>query len=118
MEQPVCSNQDSFVVGRQSIDNVIGYKEVIHSINKRKRKKGAMIIKLDMEKAYDRMEWDYVEKTLIDAGFPRSLVDLVIKCIRTGSCRLLRNGDATKSIHPSRGLPQGDPPVSISVRAV
>lgn len=105
----ICSNQVSFVAGRQSIDNVIVCKEVIHSINQRKVRKGAMIIKLDMEKAYDRMEWNYVEETMINAGIPRMLVDISMNCIRMGSCRLLWNGEVTEAINPSRGIRQGDP---------
>lgn len=48
-------NQASFVPGRQSVDNVVVCQEMLHTIGLNKGKKGVMIIKLDLEKAYDRM---------------------------------------------------------------
>lgn len=46
--------QSSFVPGRQITDNVLTYQEVIHSMRKKTRKKGIMLLKIDLEKAYDR----------------------------------------------------------------
>lgn len=48
--------QSSIIQGRQGIDNVVEVREALHSINLRKGKKGSMVIKLDLDKAYDRME--------------------------------------------------------------
>lgn len=101
--------QASFVPGCPSIDNVVVCKEIVHSMKHTKAKKGSFVIKLDMEKAYDRLEWTFIESTLIDAGIPTSLVTVIMKMISSGSCRLLWNGEVTDSIRSSRGLRQGCP---------
>lgn len=48
--------QSSFVPGRQIIDNIVVVQEMIHTMRNRKVGKGLMLIKLDLEKAYDRLD--------------------------------------------------------------
>lgn len=67
------------------------------------------MIKLDMEKTYDRMEWAFVEENLRDASLPKKMISVIMKLIKKSSCRLFWNGEATDIIRPSRGLRQGDP---------
>lgn len=73
--------QSSFITGRQSTDNFIACQEVIHSLSKKKGNKGGMVIKLDLEKTYDRMEWSFVQNTLIDAGLLSSLIRVIMNCV-------------------------------------
>ena len=54
----------SFVPGRHIIDNIVIAQEVIHSMCKKTGKKGFMAIKVDLEKAYDRLNWDFIYETL------------------------------------------------------
>lgn len=105
----VAPNQASFIPGRQSIDNVIICQEVIHSLKYSKAKKGGMILKLDLEKAYDRMEWRFIEETLRDASLPTMMISTIMGLLQKSSCRLLWNGELTDQIRPTRGLRQGDP---------
>ena len=49
--------QGAFVPGRVIQDNTIIAQEVIHAVKNSKGKQGYMALKMDMEKAYDRMEW-------------------------------------------------------------
>lgn len=74
-----------------------------------KARRGAAIIKVVLDKAYDRMEWGFVDQTLEDAGLPVKLRDVIMQSISHGSCRLIWNGETTEIIKPSRGLRQGDP---------
>lgn len=74
-----------------------------------KSKRGATTIKLNLEKAYDRLKWSFIEETLCDAGIPTKLLGVIMKIVSSGSCRLLRNGEVTESIKTNRGLRQGDP---------
>lgn len=101
--------QASFVSGRQSVDNVVMCQEFVHSMRLSKARKGSVIIKLDLDKAYDRLEWDFIEDTMLDAGLPQSLVLVIMRMVRTGSCRLVWNGELADVIRPSRGLRQGCP---------
>lgn len=107
------SFQTSFIPGRQGINNFAVYQEVIHTLKYTKAKRGGMVLKLDMEKAYDRMEWRFVKETLLDAGLPRRMVSVIMNILsesscRLSSCRLFWNGEATKTIRPTRGFRQGD----------
>lgn len=74
-----------------------------------KAKRGTTAIELDLEKAYNRLEWDFLEETLRDAGLPERLVAVIMRIVPSGSCRLLWNGEITDEIRPSRGLRQGCP---------
>ncbi|QHO25231.1 Putative ribonuclease H protein [Arachis hypogaea] len=68
-----------------------------------------MAIKIDLEKAYDRLKWCFVEETLADIGLPQNLVNLILSCISTPKMRILWNGEELEEFTPSRGIRQGDP---------
>lgn len=68
-----------------------------------------MAVKIDLEKAYDRLNWDFIKETLEDIGLPREFVNMVWHCISSSSMRVLWNGEALDEFHPSRGIRQGDP---------
>lgn len=68
-----------------------------------------MALKMDLEKAYDRLEWDFVVWTLNAAGFPPRMVSVIKECISTSSLKILWNGGITEEFRPSRGIRQGDP---------
>ncbi|KAL4367435.1 hypothetical protein GQ457_05G028150 [Hibiscus cannabinus] len=83
--------------------------EVIHSMC---RKKGAtkwMVIKVDLEKAYDRLEWNFIEDTLLDLGLPRVFVSWIMVCVRSVSMQVIWNGNVTDCFAPSHGIRQGGP---------
>lgn len=61
--------QSSFIPGRLSTDNIVVVQEEVHSMRRKKGRKGWMLLKLDLEKAYDRIRWDFLEDTLKAAGF-------------------------------------------------
>ena len=82
----------------------------MHTIAKRKQgKEGLMAIKLDMSKAYDQVEWDYLEVIMRKMGFSESWISLVMMCVTTVSCEVLINGEPKGKIKPSSGLRQADP---------
>lgn len=69
--------QCSFVPGRHMVDNAIILQEVIHSMAHHKGSKGYMIIKLDLEKAYDRLEWSFIKRSLHELHLPEHLVEVI-----------------------------------------
>lgn len=102
-------HQCSFIKGRQSCDNIIIAQEAIHTMRRKKTGRSYMAIKVDMEKAFDRLDWDFIEQTLHIIGLDNKLIRIIVNCISTTSLRVLWNGEGTETFRPSRGVRQGDP---------
>uniref|UniRef100_A0A2N9HP80 Reverse transcriptase domain-containing protein n=1 Tax=Fagus sylvatica TaxID=28930 RepID=A0A2N9HP80_FAGSY len=112
--RPILSNlispyQTAFVPGRRGVDNVVIAQELIHTIYKKKGRVGHFMLKIDLEKAYDRIEWSFIREILLLFKFPMSLVNLILECISSSSSTILFNGGQMEEFQPSRGIRQGDP---------
>ncbi|XP_074318679.1 uncharacterized protein LOC141655501 [Silene latifolia] len=105
----ISENQSGFVPGRQISDNIIVFQETIHTMRRKKGKKAYMAIKIDLEKAYDRLRWSFIENTLKDMYFPQLLVDTIMNCVTSTRMQVLWNGEPTEKFIPTRGVRQGDP---------
>lgn len=68
-----------------------------------------MLIKLDLEKAFDRLEWGFIRQVLTFFNFPPLWINLIMSCVSTPSIAILFNGGMTDSFTPTRGICQGDP---------
>ena len=67
-----------------------------------------MAIKIDLEKAYDRLEWSFIRDTLALFKFSNHLTSLIMSCVSTSSISMLYNGGALEPFLPSRGIKYGD----------
>ncbi|KAM1294906.1 hypothetical protein ACFX1Q_015702 [Malus domestica] len=102
--------QSAFVSGRQIQDNIGIAHEMFHFLHLRKAKyKFEMGIKLDMHKAYDRVEWDFLEAVMERMGFCSLWRNLVMGCVKTVDFAVILNGQPGRKFTPSRGIRQGDP---------
>lgn len=91
------------------VDNVIIVQELVHSMSKKKGREGCMTIKIDLEKAYDRLEWSFIRDTLYLYKFPSHFTSLIMSCVSSSIVSVLFNGSALDPFQPSRGIRRGDP---------
>ena len=110
LPEVVSKSQSASVPGRLITDNVLVAFELMHHINqKRKGKDGQMAIKLDMIKAFDRVEWECLARIMQKLEFHDRWISIIMMCISTVSYSVLINGKPKGEIIPSRGIRQGDP---------
>ncbi|KAK4254083.1 hypothetical protein QN277_009512 [Acacia crassicarpa] len=110
MDKIISPNQRAFVAGRMIQDNIILVHEAFHYLkHKKKGSKWEFALKIDMNKAYDRIEWDFLAAVMLRMGFCRRWVSWVMECITSVAFHLKINGRPVSSFKPERGIRQGDP---------
>lgn len=101
--------QSSFIPSRLTTDNIIVAQEIVHSLQRKKGKLGGCVAKINLEKAYDRVEWTFLRQILTVTGFQAPLQDLIMNIVTSTSLRVCWNGELLPTFHPSQSLCQGDP---------
>ena len=99
--------QGAFVEGRQILDAVLIANEAIDSTLK--NNESAILCKLDIEKAYDNVDWTFILTVMQKMGFGEKWIRWIKWCISTASFSVLVNGTPTGFFQSSKGLRQGDP---------
>ncbi|KAL5727971.1 hypothetical protein ACHQM5_001105 [Ranunculus cassubicifolius] len=105
----ITPNQAAFISGRSIMDHVLLVHEALHTFNKMKRKEGAVMIKIDSNKAYDRLSWEFLQECLLWFGFNEHWIRMVLFCVKVTSIHLMINGVPSSQIPTSNGIRQGDP---------
>ena len=105
----ISEHQSAFTKSRLIFDNILVAFESLHSMQKHVGKEDYMAIKLDMSKAYDKVEWSYLESVMRRVGFTERWITLLMLCVKTVSYSILVNGEPKGMIYPTRGIRQGDP---------
>ena len=105
MPNLISKHQSAFLSDKLISDNIlVAFKTLHYMRNHNKGKSGFMALKLDVSKAYDRVEWEYMEKVMIKMGFHARWIQLMMMCITTASYSVLINGEPYWHITPTHGL--------------
>ena len=87
----------------------MAYETSYTMLVRKKGKKGSIALKLDIGKAYDRVEWPFLQGMMQKMGFLDRWIGWVMGCVTTPSFSILISGKPNGNIIPSRGIHQGDP---------
>lgn len=103
----VSESQSAFVKNRQILDGILIANEVVDEACK--SKKELMLFKVDFEKAYDSVDWGYLDTVMGCMSFPVLWRKWIKECVSTATTSVLVNGSPTDEFPLKRGLRQGDP---------
>jgi hypothetical protein len=107
MNTLISRSQSAFIKTRSIHDNylyVSNYARRLH-----KAKTPALLLKLDIKKAFDSVQWDYLVDLLQRLGFPPRFWNWLVAILRSASSRVLLNGVPCSPLAHGQGLRQGDP---------
>lgn len=104
----ISPEQSGFIVGREIHENILLALEMVNSLESRCRGMN-IIVKLDMQKAFDRVSWSFLQAVLLKFGFPARLVELRLSNLRATRLSVLINGASCGFFQPTRGVKKGDP---------
>ncbi|CAL5343189.1 unnamed protein product [Camellia sinensis] len=99
--------QSAFLGGRNILDGILIANEIVDGWRRSNRK--GLVLKLDFEKAYDSINWEFLFDMLLKFGFGTRWVSWMKACVSTAKIFVLVNGSPTSEFCPQRGLHQGDP---------
>jgi hypothetical protein len=107
LERSLSAEHLGFLKGRIIRDAIGVAHESIHNIKQKNQK--ALILKLDLKKAFDNIDWDFLRLILHTVGFGDKFTDWIMSCVSSANFRVLINGEATRFFKSERGLRQGCP---------
>jgi hypothetical protein len=100
-------SQTAFIKGRLIHDGPLALHEIIHELKVKKTE--AVLLKLDFEKAYDRVNWQFLREVLIRKGFDAAYVHRMMQLVSGGQTAIAINGEVGPYFRNKRGVRQGDP---------
>ncbi|GKU90242.1 hypothetical protein SLEP1_g4255 [Rubroshorea leprosula] len=103
----ISENQSAFLRGRQLVDGVLVLNEVMEEV--KRRKQSAFVFKADFAKAYDCVDWSFLEWMMNRLGFGIKWRGWIMECLSTSKISVLVNGSPTEEFKVGKGLRQGNP---------
>ncbi|XP_019166535.1 PREDICTED: uncharacterized protein LOC109162271 [Ipomoea nil] len=105
LEGLISGAQSAFVPGRLITDNIMLAYEVHHYLRRKTQgKEGIVALKVDMSKAYDRVEWGFLDAILLKMGFAARWVSILMETVSSVQYHILHEQSQLGPIIPGRGL--------------
>ncbi|PNY15946.1 ribonuclease H, partial [Trifolium pratense] len=105
----ISPNQTGFIPRRSIHENIIVAQEMAHSMCKMNGKVGFFVIKVDLSKAYDKLNWKFIHHVLQETGYPVEWINVVMASVTSVRTNVKWNGERAEYFAPQRGIRQGDP---------
>jgi len=106
LPQIISDTQGALTEGCSISNNILIAFEILHALGDLTSWIGCMPVKLDMSKAFERVEWPFLANIMLKLGFCQQWVSLVLRCIKSASFSFLINKVPRGHIIPSRGIRQ------------
>ena len=107
LNKVISKTQSAFIKGRQILDLILIANESLDS--RRRSGEPSILCKMDVEKAYNHVNWDFLLYMLKRCGFGAKWCSWISFCISSVRCSVLVNGSPKGFFDSSRGIRQGDP---------
>ncbi|XP_026419847.1 uncharacterized protein LOC113315813 [Papaver somniferum] len=101
--------QSAYVSGRLISENICLVQEIVQSMKRKEGLGGHLALKMDMSKAFNRLEWSFLLDILKQFGFSEKFRQFISQCISTTHIEVMLNGSPTTSFKTTRRIRQGDP---------
>ncbi|KAK1422577.1 hypothetical protein QVD17_17860 [Tagetes erecta] len=107
MGKVILDSQTAFLANRSILEGPLVVNEVISWLKKSKLE--GLIFKVDFNKAFDSVNWQFIDSILLQMNFPKRWRSWVMGILKSSKASVLINGSPTKEFYYSRGVRQGDP---------
>ena len=105
LDKVIDPRQSTFLEGWGLLDNVLVANEILEEV--KRKKKECVVFKVDYEKAYDSVSWEFIYYMLGRLGFCRKWIEWIKNCLESSTISVLVNGSPTTEFKPMKGLRQG-----------
>ena len=82
---------------------------MLHKFEIMKGRKGIFAWKIDLAKAYDKLQWSFIKNVIMEIGIIGSLLELIIWCVTSLNHKVILNVEMSEQFTSGCGIRQGDP---------
>ncbi|KAJ1704151.1 hypothetical protein LUZ63_003930 [Rhynchospora breviuscula] len=105
----ISKEQNAFLRGRCISENIILVKEVLHSFSRSDFKHKTFMLKADINKAFDKLDWNFLERAMRYLNIPEKIISIMLSSFKRAKVTITINGQGDGFIQPTQGLRQGCP---------